>query len=641
MIYKITQRLVASAERRNQNIVRSIRYFSDDSRPLLVLSALMAASTLVGLLHAWPLAVLIDSLLARPASSDWIHSFFLGWLPHKPLFRIAALAGIALILRLLQEVLTTTQRLLNSKINYAGTLRVRCDLFRKLQAMHLDYHRSRPLGDTVFRLTSDTFGCQSILNVLIGTALAAVRIAIMLAILSSLSAALMFVTFLVVPPLVWANVRFGRSLERKTLESKEADSHFLSTVHRAISAVGLTQSFGREQDEFERFGSAARTCVNSWIGIDKEQVGYGLSIGTILGISGALIMAYGSYLVIEQSLTPGDLMVFMTYLGMMYDPLCQLTGTSISLQSGLTSVKRIFEVLDRDTVVRDSPFARSLPVQPRTLTLKNVSFHYVSEKPVLTGVSIDVPPGASIGFAGASGAGKSTLLSLLPRFYDPTQGQIALDGHDIRSLRIKDLRKHVALALQDSVILPTTISENIAYGRPNATETEIRKVADLAGASQFIEQLPEGYKTKLTEGGQNLSGGQRQRIAIARALLTDAPILVLDEPTSSQDGRHEELLRETLLKQKGTRTVILVSHRISTLKDCDLICVLEDGKIKEAGTHQSLLKLKRFYYQLARGSNEFLYEDACLPGERASRPARSRHEKHRYFSRAEQTARAE
>ena len=610
MMYTITRRLIEAGERRNPEVFRSLRYFGDDSRSILILFGLTAASTLIGLLHAWPLAVLIDSLLPRPASADWIHRLFLGWLPDKSIFRITALAGMALILRLLQELVTTAQKLLQSRINYAGTLRVRCDLFRKLQAMHLDYHRSRPLGDTVFRLTSDTFGCQAILAVLIGTAFAMVRIVVILAILSSLSAALMFVTFLVVPPLVWANVRFGRSLEQKTLDSKEAESNFLTTVHRAITAVGLTQSFGREQDEFERFGSAARSCVRSWIGIDKEQVGYGLSIGTILGMSGALIMGYGSYLVIEQSLTPGDLMVFMTYLGMMYDPLCQLTGTTISLQSGSTSVKRIFEVLDRDTVVSDAPHARSLPVQPRTLTLNDIAFHYLPGKPVLTGVSIDVPPGTTIGFAGTSGAGKSTLLSLLPRFYDPTGGHIALDGHDVRKIRIKDLRKHIALALQDSVVLPTTIWENIAYGRPNATEAEIRKAAELAGASQFIEQLPEGYRTRLTEGGQNLSGGQKQRIAIARALLTEAPILALDEPTSAQDGHHEEVLRETLLNLKGRRTVIVVSHRISTLKDCDLICVLEDGRIKEAGSHYSLLKLKKLYYRLARSTDEFFPEAA-------------------------------
>jgi subfamily B ATP-binding cassette protein MsbA len=218
---------------------------------------------------------------------------------------------------------------------------------------------------------------------------------------------------------------------------------------------------------------------------------------------------------------------------------------------------------------------------------------------VLKGLNVEIPSGTSVAFVGSSGVGKSTLLNLLPRFYDPTSGRIALDGHDLKTIKLKDLRRHIALALQDSVILPTSVWENITYGRPFARPAEVRAAAELAGAAEFIAALPRGYDTELSEAGQNLSGGQRQRIAIARALLTEAPILVLDEPTSFQDGFHEAHLAATLRGLRGKRTLIVVSHRIKTVKDCDLICVLDGGAIREMGTHEQLIERGGLYAELA------------------------------------------
>jgi ATP-binding cassette subfamily B protein len=295
--------------------------------------------------------------------------------------------------------------------------------------------------------------------------------------------------------------------------------------------------------------------------------------------------------------------VFMSYLGMMYDPLCQVTGANFNLQSGLVGVRRVFEVLDRETLVADGPGAAALPLQPRTLSLTNVGFEYAAGQPVLRDLTVTVAPGTSVAFVGSSGAGKSTLLSLLPRFYDPSAGVIELDGQDVRGIKLADLRRHVALALQDSVLLPTTIWENIAYGRPSAKAAEVIEAARLAGASGFIEALPQGYDTELSEGAQNLSGGQRQRIAIARALLTAAPIVVLDEPTSFQDNFHEELLARSLRELKGKRTLVVVSHRITTIKGCDLICLLDGGVIREMGTHDELIRRNGFYSKLAAAAD--------------------------------------
>lgn len=336
---------------------------------------------------------------------------------------------------------------------------------------------------------------------------------------------------------------------------------------------------------------------------------YNLIVGTLFGIGGAVVVGYGGYLVYRDQyvlhnpngMTVGDLMVFTSYLGMLWGPLCSLTGFHANIQGGVAGAQRVFEVLDRDPVITDAPGAKTLPRMPRTVELDGVTFAYAPGQPaVLQDVSLAIRPGEMVAFVGSSGVGKSTMLNLLPRFYDPCDGAVRFDGVDVREARVKDVRAHVALVLQESVILPTTIAENIAYGRPAATREEVRRAAALSGAAGFIEALPDGYETRIAEGGQNLSGGQRQRIAIARALLTEAPVIVLDEPTSALDPHHEHLVTESLRSIKGTRTVVLVSHRLSTVVDSDRIFVIEGGRVIEQGTHDELLERRGAYYAMAR-----------------------------------------
>ncbi|HEX8912243.1 MAG TPA: ABC transporter ATP-binding protein [Humisphaera sp.] len=581
---------------------RAVSYFRADWKLVALWFALIGLGTGLGLLAPWPMAVLADSVLA-PASAaghqDFLHRLFLAPLPGGVVGQIVGLAVAGLQIKVAQLVLDTVQTIVKNQVNYSGLLRVRCDLFRKLQALSLDYHRARPQGDAIYRLNSDAYGCQTVLNVLVSTVVAAVTLVAMTAVLGSRNWTLTLLAFSIAPLLAVCNVVWGRRLKARSLECSEADSRFTTVVQRAMSCIGLVQAFGREDEEFGQFRGTISETIRCWWRLNREQITYNVLTGLLFGFGGAVIFGYGGYLVYQGRLSVGDLLVFTGYLGMIWGPLCQLTGFAASVQGGVAGAERVFEVLDRDPTIREKPGAVSLPRKPRTLELENVGFGYAEGRPVLRDVSVRIEPGEMVAFVGASGAGKSTLLNLIPRFYDPSAGRMLLDGVDARDVKLKDLRRHVALVLQESVILPTSVAENIAYGRPGATREQIVEAARLAGAASFIEALPDGYDTVVNEGGANLSGGQRQRISIARALLTEAPIIVLDEPTSALDPLHERLITETLASLKGKRTIVVVSHRLSTVTGCDQIFVMDGGRVVEQGTHNELVGLGRQYHAMA------------------------------------------
>ncbi|HOA75267.1 MAG TPA: ABC transporter ATP-binding protein [Phycisphaerae bacterium] len=617
--------------------LRALSYFRPDLPLVVLLLVIIAANTGLGLLMAWPMAVLVDSVLSNSLQQGFIYRLFLAPLPESRLGQIIGLAVIGLLMKATQDLLTMARTVVNNRVNYHGLMRVRCDLYRKLQALHLSYHRAQPQGDAIFRLSYDTYGCQAILGVFISTFIAVFSLVFILWTLSSRSVTLTLVALSIAPPLMTANVLFGRRLERRTLEAREVESEYTTTVQRSMSSVGLVQAFCREQDEFQQFHGTIRRNIEAWWRLNWQEMFYWLTVGTIFGVGGAAVFGYGGYLVWHNlsvepgagGLTVGDLMIFTSYLGLLWDPLCKITGIGPNIQGGVAGARRVFEVLDRESVITDKPGAVRLPVQPRVLELHDVSFAYGDDKPVLQGVSVRIEPGRMVAFVGSSGVGKSTVLNLLPRFYDPTGGRLTLDGHDMRDIRLQDLRRHLALVLQDSVLLPTTIAENIAYARPDASFEEIREAAELAGAAEFIEALPEGYQSALTEGSMNLSGGQRQRIAVARALLTQAPIIVLDEPTSALDAHHEHLITESLRKLKGRRTIVLVSHRISAVTDCDMIYYMDRGRIAEQGTHEELLAQGGLYRSMAERQlqvDRFHREWRTMPQENFDLPAMLRRE---------------
>ena len=585
--------------------LRALRYFRDDL-PLIILSlVLIAFSTLANVVQPLLVGILITICLGQ-FDHTWgtrafvVLSHALGF-DHHALRQVLLLAGLSVGLRIAQELLAMAQRLINVQIGYNGLMRVRCDLFEKLQQLSLGYHKSQPQGDAIYRLSYDATGFQTILTVFVNSIVVSLcTLLFMTVIMVQINWKLALITLSVAPLLLWVTKLFAGPLKRRWLEAKDVDSKLTTVIQRSVASIGLVQAFGREADEFAQFQNSVLNSNRANIRQAWQDSFYWLTVGTIFGIGYALIFGYGGWLILHSAFTVGALYPFLAYVNQVYAPLQAVSGSGASIQSGVAGAQRVFEVLDRDPVIKDAPDAVRLPRQPRTLAFDKVSFEYRPGESVLREIDVTIKPGELVAFVGSSGVGKTTLLNLIPRFYDPVSGAIRLDQYDLRKIKIVDLRAHVALVLQDSLILPTTVKENIAYGRPQATLPQIRHAAEIAGADIFIDKLPQKYETLINESGGNLSGGQRQRIGIARALLTEAPILVLDEPTSALDPQHEALIIETLGRLKKHRTIILVSHRLSTVADCDQIFVMDEGRIVESGRHDQLVARGGVYFNMAR-----------------------------------------
>ena len=580
--------------------LRILQYFRGDSWALALSLVFMGLSTLLGLLWAFPVAILVD-LQTGKGIDLWIYRWFYNMTPKgNVIHQVLFLTGLMVVIRLGSQVFQSLQTILSIRVGLNGMMRARCDLFRKLQELSVGYHRSQPQGDAIYRVAWDTYGFQGVLNVLVTILVNFLTLILMAVLAFGISWKVTLLSLVVVPPIVLVIRLYGKVLKDRSIDAKEKDSGLYTTIQRSMTSIGLVQAFGRETDEYNRFGATVQRSVTAYYRLHWHEVIYWFLLGTVFALGATAIFGYGAYLVYQEALAVSALIIFLDYAAKLYDPLSKLSTSGSSMITAMAGVDRVFEVLDRDPVIKDAPDAIALPRQARQLELDHVVFAYRDGEPVIRDMTVSIEPGQMVAFVGSSGVGKTTLLSLFPRFYDPSSGALKLDGIDLRKIKIKSLRAHIALVLQEGMVLPTSVQENIAYGRPDATPAAIRKAAELAGAAEFIDKLPQKYETQIQEGGTNLSGGQRQRLGIARALLTEAPIIVLDEPTSALDAQHEMLIIQTLRNLKRQRTVILVSHRLSTVADCDRIFVMEAGKIAESGTHDELVKQRGLYYRMAK-----------------------------------------
>ncbi|PYL57808.1 MAG: ABC transporter ATP-binding protein [Verrucomicrobia bacterium] len=542
----------------------------------------------LNLLKPWPFKIIVDDFLRAngAARSDWRL-----WIP--------LLCVALVVIQLFWGIINWITNYLFVKIGLQALLKLRTDLYSYLQSLSLKYHDMRRSSDSSFRVAYDSQSIQTIYNkgftnifgstiTLAGTFLIMVRLDWQLTLLS----------LAIVPPVVGAIYFFAHRIRRESTFIQERESAILAQVQEGLSSIRMVHAFGREEFEVGQFHQQASQSLQANLRLTLTNVNSALVISTLMVVGTAAMYYVGTLHVLAGTLTLGSLLVFSAYLLMLYQPLESLTYTAWAMEGATAGAKRCFEVLDGQDDVVDSPEAIVIAETKGALRFQNVSFGYAQNRHVLHHVDLAISPNQIVALVGGTGVGKSTLLSLVPRFYDPTEGSIAIDGRDLRAITKKSLRAQIAIVLQDTLLFSTTVRENIAYGRPDATEDEIVDAARRAQADDFIRQLPTGYASPIGERGGHLSVGQRQRIGIARAFLKNAPILLLDEPTSALDPATEAAIMETIKELMRGRTTLIATHRLATIHNCDQIVVLERGSVVEQGRGPELVARGRVYASL-------------------------------------------
>jgi ATP-binding cassette subfamily B protein/subfamily B ATP-binding cassette protein MsbA len=379
---------------------------------------------------------------------------------------------------------------------------------------------------------------------------------------------------------------------------READSLVYSLVQWAMSSIKVVQAFTKEEEEYRRFMGASRASLGATLRLYSWQTLYSTAINGIVAVGTAIVVYAGARSVMKGNLTVGQLLVFISYLAQLYAPVNQIAQSWGLIAGARIGARRVFEVLDTEADLKDGPHALDAATARREIAWRGVSFRYRPEMPVLRQVDLRIAPGMKVALVGATGAGKSTLLGLLPRFFDPSSGSVTIGGRDIRDFTLKSLRRQISMVLQPPLVFPVSVHDNIAYGRPEATRAEVERAARLARIHDLVVSLPQGYDTMVGESGTTFSEGEKQRLTIARALLRDAPVLILDEPTSALDVATEALVMEGIERLTEGRTTFIIAHRLSTVRSCDLILVLRDGVIAEQGGFAELMRRGGIFAEL-------------------------------------------
>lgn len=555
------------------------------------------------LLKPWPLKIIIDNIL-----SD--NPLPLGLRPNwsGDTLLVAACVGLVLVymvvggLRMLSDHTTICigQGMVND---------LRRDLYSRIQRLSLSFHTRQQIGDLMYRITADTLGIQTLtMNGFFSVLSALVLLAGMFVVMLSLDPSLTLLALVVCPALFGAIGLLNKKMSSAAAHARHKESLVYSVVQRTLSGIRVIQAFTKEEDEERRFVNASTESLAADLRLFNLQNFYTAVVNVTIAAGTAAVLWVGTRHVLSGALSVGDMVVFTSYLASLYAPLHGIFETYGVVQSARVGVRRAFDILDSEQVVTDGHKALGKQSAKGEICFEQVSFGYDSAKPVLKNINLHIAPGKKVAIVGPTGAGKSTLISLLPRFYDPQSGRITIGGIDIREFQLKSLRRKIAMVLQPPVLFPLSIHENIAYGRPEASLAEVIAAAKIAQVHDFIEQLPEKYETLVSEQAATLSEGQKLRLTIARGILLDAPILILDEPTSSVDTETEALIMDGLDRLMAERTTFIIAHRLSTVRQADLILVLRNGSIAEQGTFAELLRRGGFFASMYRTQFE-LHEE--------------------------------
>lgn len=575
---------------------RVLQYYRPFAGAIFCALSLMLAAIFLNLLKPWPMKFVVDNILKASGPS-----YQLPFLSQGMSFTaaLAITCGSVVVIHLLWGIFNLFNNYWLIKIGLKALARLRTELYSYLQSLPLRFHDERRSGDSTFRVAYDSQAIQTFFNRGFATILGSMITLIgAFVVMAKMDWKLTLLSLAITPLLLLTITYYAKKIRTQSATLQAEESDVLSRASEGLSSIRVVHAFGRENYEVSQFSRECDAALQANLRLNVTNVASTLVVGLIVALGTAVLLYFGAREVAAGAMTLGDLLVFIAYLAMLYSPLEQLSYTTWAVEGAAAGVQRVFEILDTKNDVADLPNAKPFHADGGKIELKGVQFYYQADQPILRGIDLTIQPGQTVALVGSTGAGKTTILSMIPRFYDPTKGKVLIDGQNIHEVTKKSLRENIAMVLQETLLLNATVRENIAYGREGATQKEIEAAARAAQAEDFILAMPKKYDTEVGERGVKLSGGQRQRIGIARAFLKNSPILLLDEPTSALDLETEAEIMQTLRKLMQRPTTLIVTHRLQTIHDVDVIGVLENGIIVEIGKGVELLAKKGLYWRL-------------------------------------------
>ena len=551
------------------------------------------------LLEPWPLKVVFDYVLGSKKMPDWLAGLINPILGQDKVAILEFAALAVLVIAVAGALSSYTEKYLTTSVAQWVSHDLRRTLYHHIQRLSLSYHDHKRTGDLITRVTADIDSIQSFISqALLGLIVQVLTLFGMIAVMFYLDWRFTVLALSVTPALFIVVYGFTRQIKEASRAVRKKEGEIASVAQEVLSSMRLVKAFSREDYEQERFEQQSLATVETALQARALKAKLAPAVEVIVAIGTALVLWYGVKLVLNGEITTGSLLVFLLYLGKMYKPMRELSKMTDTISKTAVGYERVREVIETEREVRNLPGARPAPAFKGKIEFSHVDFGYSSDLLALKDVNLQIERGQVAALVGPTGAGKTTIASLVARFYDPVKGQVKIDGNDIRRYKLKSLRSQISFVLQENLLFRAPVWQNIAYGRPEASRKEIIEAAKLANAEEFIARLPEGYDTMVGERGVTLSGGQRQRIAIARAIIRNAPILILDEPTTGLDAASEELVFEALSRLMEGKTSIVIAHRLATVRRADVIFVLDKGMIVEQGTHEELLRRSGLYAEL-------------------------------------------